>query len=1672
MSEPRELLVGLLDYIKEQAKVVDPRGFVLGSTGAFLRRQKAVAGLIGVEFDLKVASDHIWMRVPRLAAEPPPTVPESHKAVISLSANPDGPLPSLDERVLNWDLNKAVQKHFAEKNTDDPDVQEEIQRFRAKWWEKARRALESYTLAWKSWANSERERRKIIALYGDLFTLMHQMEAEQTNKPQELVWGIGISAWRLAYEKGAFSFEYPLLTQAIEISLDDKSMAIELRPRATDTQVEFDAITACHVEGAIEVEKAVIEHLDKHKERPVTPFDSGSYSDVLKLIAGNLDSKGQYKEVLLKGDPVPAAGEHLVVTDAWVLFSRPRTVNFLFEDLKRLEEKLNGGCTIPDGPMALVSEPSDEPLTFQTVSFRGISSRGESGGSQKPQELFFPLPYNEEQVTIVKNLTHAAGVAVQGPPGTGKTHTIANIICHYLAQGKRVLVTSRGDAALNVLQEKIPDEVRALTVALLASDREGVRQFQASIETIQHRVSQLNPELTMKEIERCQSSIDRAHAELLSIDRRINEIALHQLSEIEMDGVPMRAQKLAELVHSGNELHGWFDDAISLTPDNAPPFDDSEAGKIRGARRILGADLVYVDKHVPSADSFPSVADISRLHDLLVERNRIEHELHSDQLSTLKTFTPQTLDGVRALLQSTDEAMALLSDIEETGEEWPFSLRVKCQQSSFASERRALEELLNGLDELIHDRAEFLMHPVSVPDEIFDSPKTIDAIKNAALTGKPFGLLSFGAAEAKRHIQSVTIDGRVPVSAEEWAHVNRFVILHGQVRAFCIRWNGVTELLSIPPLHGGLAGLRQIEVTATLAQKAHRLATHYDVLLSSQALEIFTEMPHELSGGTRSELDALRQKLIQILTLDELSQAPIRLAQLTEKLAGYSGPVVDAMRSFIELSLGNGALSNASIASQYTELIAELRRIAGLASEIGCIQEGAQKIEEAGAPKLAARVRSVQVASAGDDETFPVTWRDAWNWARMREHLDRIEGRVELRNLGERRRDLEVGLSRFYREIVAKSAWLATKRNATPRTLQALAGYAIAVRKIGQGTGPNATRYRRNARQAMYDAAGAVPCWIMNHTRISEAMPPDIGMFDLVIVDEASQSDLWALPAILRGKKILVVGDDKQVSPDGGFIQSGRIQELLERFLRNQPYAAEMTPDKSLYDLAARVFAATQIMLREHFRCVPPIIAYSNRTFYKGQIQPLRIPRASERIEPPLVDIYVEGGTRDAHDCNHREAEAIADEINAILADDKLKGKTIGVVSLLAAEQAKLIDSVVTRKCDAGELHRRKFLCGDARTFQGSERHIMFLSMVVDPLNCKALSGNMFDQRFNVAASRAQDRMYLVRSVQLSDLSDKDLRSGLLAHFDNPLVVDKAEAETLIDRCESGFEKQVYSELVSRGYRVTPQVKTGAYRIDMVVEGQGDLRLAIECDGDEFHGPDRWQHDLSRQRVLERAGWVFWRCFASTWVLRKDEVMEELVEFLDRMGIEPLGAIETASRIVEKRTWKSPVSAEPDGEESTVQSEPIADETPNEEEAAEHPATTRAHEEKPRKQDRDRSQENGSQGNWKLRSTPRQGAKAEPSERPVTTQLELLSDEGNQEAQDGESSMASRLQSQDWFAIAKWARENDYLESWQRRFAFTLGVHLNKGKSITDRQLPHAVKIVDEALRLGYKFSD
>jgi superfamily I DNA and/or RNA helicase len=325
--------------------------------------------------------------------------------------------------------------------------------------------------------------------------------------------------------------------------------------------------------------------------------------------------------------------------------------------------------------------------------------------------------------------------------------------------------------------------------------------------------------------------------------------------------------------------------------------------------------------------------------------------------------------------------------------------------------------------------------------------------------------------------------------------------------------------------------------------------------------------------------------------------------------------------------------------------------------------------------------------------------------------------------------------------------------------------------------------------------------------RISESLPPDLGFFDLVIIDEASQSDLSALPSLLRANKVLIVGDDKQVCPDAIGLEEEKIRNLTRRYLENQVniYRNQMTPDKSIYDLFKVVFAGSSIMLKEHFRSVRPIIEYSKRKFYNHELRPMRSPRMSERLDPPLIDVFIEDGNRNG-DINMPEATFIVNEIKKIC-NDKTKKPTIGVVSLLGNKQALEIWKRLENELGPEMIERHKIACGDASTFQGKERDIMFLSMIVSS-KAQAQNKDSIAQRFNVATTRARDRMYLVRSIEMSELSHNDhLRRSLLEHFMNPYKQDERQVKNLRELCESEFEKEVYDILTERGYKVYPQKK-------------------------------------------------------------------------------------------------------------------------------------------------------------------------------------------------------------------------------------------------------------------------
>ncbi len=222
------------------------------------------------------------------------------------------------------------------------------------------------------------------------------------------------------------------------------------------------------------------------------------------------------------------------------------------------------------------------------------------------------------------------------------------------------------------------------------------------------------------------------------------------------------------------------------------------------------------------------------------------------------------------------------------------------------------------------------------------------------------------------------------------------------------------------------------------------------------------------------------------------------------------------------------------------------------------------------------------------------------------------------------------------------------------------------------------------------------------------------------------------------------------------------------------------------------------------------------------------------------------------------------------------------MVSLLGNEQPVLIFKMIQEQLGEEIILRHKIRCGDAAEFQGSEFDIVLLSMVSSG-KPSAMTARLFEQRFNVAMSRARDRAYLFRSVQPEDLNPRDLRFRLIEHFRNPGTTRHGNGREL---CESPFEEEVYDALVGKGYKVLTQVPASGFRIDLVVEDDLGRRLAIECDGAQFHQPHQWLEDLNRQRVLERAGWTFHRIWGPAFYRDKDGCIEELISSLDTNGVQ------------------------------------------------------------------------------------------------------------------------------------------------------------------------------------------
>lgn len=1471
MTPEAPLVLDLLTYIEQVEKLKTKPAFSV-PTEFFVANQHDLKGLPDLRFNVQDTGGDIWLRLPRLHEIAPPHPDDTLARWVSLPKAPTK-LPELKSQI---EIHNGKQVLGVERIEEHPEVTELFN-----WY------VENQ---WQPWAAAETPRRQTIKRYNEMFALQQTIATEGSETQIELVWGLGYAAWKR--EGFGLALKHPLLTQSCEITLNEKNFDLEVRPREIDPRIELDTYAAMELPGVRQLESFWKSALENGANRP-NPFEASTFEGVLKAAVGHLDPTGAY--IVLTDDPTPPVpGDTLKITNTWVLFARRRSSGIFLEDVARLKKSVEAAKVLPAVVRDFVERGLNEVIEPVLQTYRGLSS---SEGHSEALELYFPLAYNDEQVSIVQKLQYGNGVVVQGPPGTGKTHTIANIISHYLAQGLRVLVTSKGENALKEVIGKLPERIRPLCVGLLSNESDGMKRFEHSIQTIASNVSGMNASRAQTEITALQDKLNHLHAKISNVDRQVSKYAALHMRNYTFQGRDVTPEEMAKLVLSQVDEHQWMDDDLP-EGDAAIPFSEVEVSALRQARIKVGQNLAYLNTSVPPVDDFPGWTVLHELHRDLSRSKSIDTDIALGTVMPLKDATFETFEAAKALVIFLDRRQALQKKLALSDN--PVLQIVAKHLGDMRADDPLLASLLQACSDvrdLEARRKDLLSKAVSVPPDAETNEDFLAAVIRQR-AGKSTFALPFGKGEARKLLAAVTVLGSTPSTDTDWEQVQKTLSWRTDAKKNIAKWNSVASEFGIGPQSGALdAACRAMAQLQDFIQDTHSLAFDYNAKLRERTEMVFeTRSAEHLWDKGDAAVDLIRRSLHAHVDKGRLSYAMNRVGEIARKLDGRNGSIVEEIRAFLTAILGTEGQEDAKLQNAWLAQQTELARINSLRPALDEIERVSALIEKGRAKNWAGRIRT-EPAEADHDPVIPSTWREAWNWRCAVMFLEKIDGHHKLRELFAERKMLTTILARTYQDLVAEKTWLGVYNNSPTAIRQALQHYLNSIQAMGGGTGVRAERHRQTARAAMKLGHKAVPCWVLPEWRISETLPPDLGLFDLVIIDEASQSDIWALPALLRGEKLLVVGDHKQVSPSAIGVPEEKIKDLRDRFLRNQPFGSEMTPDKSIYDLARVVFAGSSVMLQEHFRCVAAIIEYSNREFYEGDIKPLRLPKANERLDPPLIDVFVKGGFRQL-DVNAAEAKAIVDEIELILADPDLRSRSIGVVTLLGTAQAAHIQQLVNDRISPVDIVAREIAVGPPPVFQGRERDIMLVSMVLGPNERGAANRADMKQRYNVAMSRARDRMYLFRSVERNAFAEDTLNGRLLRHFQEPFRVDARSTQLLRDRCESGFEFDMFDELVKRGFRVEPQVKCGAFKIDFVVEGREGRRLAIECDGDRFHGPGQWSDDMARQRVLERAGWTFWRCFASSWARRREEVVNDLLQTLENLGIEPLG-----SEAVDNTVW-------------------------------------------------------------------------------------------------------------------------------------------------------------------------
>ena len=1467
-------------------------------------------GCIAWHRDADGASDEIWLEIRKPRLTRPPEPPESVNAWVRVAQFDDSSLeiPELHSTILGESAGDPP--HRLE---DHPHVQDAWDTY-----------IEDY---WWAWAEEHRREQAVWKIYTDLFSMFQQQQS--LGEAFEIVVGLGFLSWSVP---DGHAVRRHLVAARVSVEFEPESGTLTVTPAGEGARpsLEEDVLDPQHDPNPQQLSSIQ----GKLADLAESVWAAGPLDGLLQSWAHSVHAKGEYSAALERPECI---GQTPVVHLAPALILRRRTERSYVRAFENIIAQLEADEPVPKGVSRFISILDDHT---------DPGAAGEPGTGTGESEIFFPLPANDAQLQIVERLNRNRGVLVQGPPGTGKSHTIVNLICHALANGQRVLVTSHAARALKVLQgmiRKNAPDLAPLSVVLLGDDRESLRAMEESVQGITTRHNTWTPMESRLTIANLEADLDkgrRREARILANLRAIREKETYRHDA--KFGYSGTLARIADTLRGEQEAFDWIPDATLNDVEKLDDLDDPEVGFVtlpwtladspEGIEPPLSAaqfrDLFSLlrDKRVAERESGGWVIldddgrpliNVAKLPPVEAFERAVQAELESraacegdasirqrPEYGALKMLPDQDrrkfADGLKELDRSVES-------IERRPLSWTGTATKQVLAGTERTWRQLHQDTLAAI-RLMGESAKWLdANPISPQPSSdlltlrADARDLIDHLN----TGGGWGFGPFRAKVVKRagYIRELRIGGRLCERPESVDGLLRRIEAELELRRLRERWAP----------HHEFAATTFTDLAAELADLREALEEAFKALTISRELSAVlrrTQRISEPNWSDRGSLHSLGETLEAVgaarryetirNSIDRIAEGIAQQLSTTRSSASHStDPAAEDLKHAV--ATRNTAAYSAALERMRVNIETEtlLRRKWKLAAVL----------------RDAAPMLAEELAQTPDDDVWGERASDfelAWNWRRAHDWLTRMSAPELEQQLREDLKRTKQDVDRSLEKLAAEKAWAHCINRMTKLERRYLVAWQQTILSIGKKRGKYAPQKSRAAREYLNKCRSAIPAWVMPLHRVAETIEPGSELFDIAIIDEASQSGPEALLLAWLAKKIVVVGDDKQIHPTDAGINFEAVNQLRNRYIRDLPFADVFgAQGSSFYELAA-IFFENRIRLREHFRCMPEIIQFSNNLSYQdGPLIPLR-QYGEGRLEPVVVTRHVPGGFQmgtGSSAVNEPEAEAVVQEIARICGDSIYDDKTIGVISLLGDAQAHKIGIALQSKIGPEEMERRRIVCGDAYAFQGDERHIMFLSMVSAPREgrrIRALTDQTAQRRFNVAASRARDQVCLFHTATLNDLSEAQdcVRRQLLEYYLDPKVatsnvsgfdVPELERIALQTRRERGnqphpfeswFELDVFLRIVRRGYRVIPQFEVYGYRIDMIVEGM-DGRLAVECDGDEWHGPGRYEADAARQRDLERCGWEFWRIREGVFRLDPDGALENLWETLDRLGVSP-----------------------------------------------------------------------------------------------------------------------------------------------------------------------------------------